>query len=244
MKASKKLLKAVIGLALSVILCAGVCLAWFSVNEKVGADGSHTTIKDINIKEFEVRAYRLTLANNAGGVPTYNVGSDAAEESVKMSDYGGLTGGTATALLLEFSYVFSEALGKNYAIYAHCNNTRGEVTGKTVDNALRLNCSLSSVINFYDISGTQTGKKPSTVTQSTAKTEEAIPDTNGSLITIRDGISDAGADGTETVKFYCIIDYVENKIYSQYYKALTIDGTTFSTPMDFSNDIHFYMEEA
>lgn len=244
MKDSKRLLKAVAALVASVVLCLGVCLAWFSANRKVDANNANTAIRDINIKSFEVKAYRLTRASGAGNAVAYNVGTEAVSTSIKMSDYGGLVGNSSTALLLEFSYVFNEALGKNYAIYAHCDNTRGDVTGKTVGDALRLNCSLSSVINFYDIAETQTGAKPSAVTQSTQKSEEVIPDTKGSLITIKNAISDAGADGTQTVKFYCLIDYVESKVYTQYYKALSIEGTTLSTPMDFDNDISFYMQEA
>lgn len=244
MKVSKRLLKAVAALVASVILCLGVCLAWFSANNKVDANNANTAVRDINIKTFEVKAYRLTRASGVGNAIVYNVGNEAVGTSIKMSDYGGLVGNASTALLLEFSYVFNEALGKNYAIYAHCNDTRCDVTGKTVGDALRLNCSLSSVINFYDIAETQTGEKPSEVTQSAQKTEEVLPDTKSSLITIKDGISDAGADGTQTIKFYCLIDYVESKIYTQYYKALSIEGTTLSTPMDFDNDISFYMQEA
>ena len=246
MKATKRLLKAVALLAASVILCIGVCLAWFAVNGKVDATDAETHINDMNIKDFEVKAYRLTLDGYTDDAPTYTVGKEAFSESVKMTDYGGLIANTSTALLLEFSYTFYDDLGRTYAIYAGCNDTRGQITeGDTVEGVMHLSCALSSVIDFYDIKGSQTGAKPSTVTQNTeAKAGRDVPNTDGSIITILDGISDSGADGRTTVKFYCIIDYVENKIYSQYYKALTIEGTTFSTPMDFANDIYFYIEEA
>lgn len=239
LKASKTLLKAIIALAASVIMCGGVCLAWFAVNDKVDATDYSSDIGDINIKEFEVKAYRLTLMGTTNGAPDYTVGSEALSDSVKMFDYGGLVNDDTTAVLLEFTYNFYEEQGKTYAIYADCNSTRGEITGDTVDGEMRLNCALSSVINFYDIAGSQTGVKPATVSQSTAKTAEDVEDTDGSIITILTGIKD---DGTTPLKFYCIVDYVENKIYAQYYKALTIEGTTFSTPMDFADDIRFYIE--
>lgn len=241
MKATKRLFKAIAALVASLILCIGVCLAWFAVNRKVEANDSNSRIGDINIKDFEVKAYRLTFTGNTNGLPNYTVGDEALSESVKMHDYGGLVNDDTTALLLEFSYTFYEDLGKTYAIFADCDSTRGEITGGTVDGEMRLNCALSSVISFYDIYGTQTGAKPAAVRQSTAKSAEAVEDTDGSVVTILDGITDTGADGTETLKFYCIIDYVENRIYAQYYRALTIPGTTFSTPMDFENDIYFYI---
>lgn len=239
LKASKTLLKAIIALSASVIMCGGVCLAWFAVNGKVDATDSRTEIRDINIKEFDVKAYRLTLNGTTDGSPNYTVGEEALSENVKMFDYGGLVNDDTTALLLEFTYTFYEDMGKTYAIYADCNATRGAITGDTVDGEMRLNCALSSVINFYDIAGSQPAAKPATVSQSTAKTAEAVEDTDGSVITILNGIKD---DGTTPLKFYCIVDYVENKIYAQYYKALTIEGTTFSTPMDFADDIRFYIE--
>ena len=242
LKVSKKLLKAIIALAGSIILCGGVCLAWFAVNDNVGADGTIPSIRDINIKDFEIKAYELKTPSYEGGVTTYSVGDEVAGPNVVMSAYGEFAGG-ATALLLEFSYTFNEDLGKDYAIYAYCEDTYGEITSKTGSNGLVLDCALSSVISFYEIAGSQPASKPSTVTVDEEKKGQDIDDTDGSIITIQEGIKDTGADGTKTIKFYCIIDYAENKIYSQYYKALTIEGTTLSTPMDFANDISFYIQE-
>ena len=242
LKASKRLLKAVIALAASVILCGGVCLAWFAVNDRVGAGGSNATSKEINIKDFEIKAYELKTPSYTGGVPTYTVGNEVTGPNVVMSAYGGLIS-TTTALLLEFSYTFNEDLGKDYAIFAYCRDTHGEITSKTGSSGLVLDCALSSVVSFYNIAGTQPAAKPSTVTLAAEKNGQDIADTDGSIITIQEGIKDTGADGTKTIKFYCIIDYVENKIYSQYYKALSIEGTTLNTPMDFANDISFYIQE-
>ncbi|MDE6074826.1 MAG: hypothetical protein K2G26_00140 [Clostridia bacterium] len=215
LKVSKRLLKAIIALAASIILCGGICLAWFAMNDKVGANGANTAIKDINIKDFEVKAYELKTPSYEGGVTTYSVGNEVAGPSVEMSAYGEFAGG-ATALLLEFSYTFNEDLGKDYAIFAYCKDTYGEITSKTDGSGLVLDCALSSVISFYEIAGSQPASKPSTVTVDSEKENKDIDDTDGSIVTIQEGIKDTGADGTKTIKFYCIIDYAENKIYSQY----------------------------
>lgn len=247
LKASKGLIKAVACLIVSIVLCIGVCLAWFAINTKTDSSGMGTQVNSTNIKTLSVTAY--TLKADADTEGKYTVGGEAeideADDAVKMNEYGGLApaDGNATALLLEFKFVFKLNLSKNYAIYARCANTQGEVGGEEVNGELRLNCALSSVVSFYGIDETATSK-PSTVTQNTEIAGVAVPDTKGSLVKLADKLSDANADGTTEFKFYCIIDYVENKIYSQYYKALDIEGSTFNTPMDFVNDIDFYMEES
>lgn len=250
LKASKGLIKAIACLVASVVLCAGACLAWFTTNGKVDANDLNSNIKSTNITKFEIEAFELTNreTDTTGGqtVTKYKVGDKKGATtvqgvySVKMSDYGGLVGGSVTALLLKFTYEFEEDLNKNYAIYANCTKTRSAVQkGDTVGGVMHLKCALSSVISIYDIGETEAGTS-STVTQTDEKQGEEIADSDGSIITLKDGISDSALSGT----FYCIIDYVENKVFTQYYKALTIEGTTLSTPMDFSSDIEFYIGES
>ena len=242
MKATKRLVKALIALAASIVLCIGVCLAWFASNADVNANGLNDRIKGINITEFKIEAYELTYVDSeivdGKSVTTYTVGDPTgATTGVKMAEYGGL--GT-TALLLKFTYSFEDTLNKNYSIYADCRKTRGEIVVSEKTDAtggMLLECALSSVVSFYDIGEVTVG---ATVTQTDEKEEKEVPNTDGSLITLSDGITDDNLSGT----FYCIIDYVEDKIYSQYYEALNIEGTTFSTPMDFVKDIYFYMEES
>ncbi len=242
MKATKRLFKAIIALVASLVLCIGVCLAWFASNGDVDANGLNESIRSINITKFEIEAYELTFVDTktVGGksVTTYTVGDSAGTTGgVTMAEYGGL--GT-TALLLKFTYSFEDTLNKNYSIYADCQKTRGEIviSDKTdATGGMLLECALSSVVSFYDIGEVTVG---TTVTQTDEKEEKEVPDTDGNLITLSGGISDETLSGT----FYCIIDYVEDKIYSQYYEALNIEGTTFSTPMDFVKDIEFYMGES
>lgn len=243
MKATKRLVKALIALAASIVLCIGVCLAWFASNSSVEANDLNEGIKSTNIIQFDIEAYRLTNKDTqtSGGtsVTTFTVGDKKEGSPVKMEEYGGLFGNSDTAILLKFTYTFDDdKLNKNYAIYADCKDMRKEVGSNSKTGELRLECALSSVINFYGMSGE--GTTNSTVTQQTEITGEEVPDTDSTLITLKGGISDSEKSGT----FYCIVDYVEDKIFSQYYRALTIDGTTLSTPMDFLADIEFYIGES
>lgn len=242
MKATKRLVKALIALAASIVLCIGVCLAWFASNASVEANDLSERIKSTNIIQFDIEAYKLTDKTirtvDGATVTTFTVGDKRNGDLIKMAEYGGLVGNSDTAILLKFTYTFDDTLGRNYAIYADCKDMRKEVDANSDTGELRLECALSSVINFYGMSGE--GTTNSTVTQQTEITGEAVPDTDSTFITLKGGISDSEKNGT----FYCIVDYVEDKIFSQYYQALTIDGTTLSTPMDFLPDIEFYIGES
>lgn len=241
LKATKNLIRAVIALVASLVLCIGVCLAWYAQNGKVWGDGLNSNIKSTNITQFDVEAYTLsdkvTQTVDGTSVTTFTVVDKIeGDNPVKqMTAYGGMVDVKVTALLLKFTFTFDDTLNKNYAIYANCTDTRSPITG---DGTL-LECALSSVISFYGMNSGET-EESTTVTQKAEIKGEAVPDTNRSLITLKDGISDSQKSGT----FYCIVDYVEDKIFTQYYKALTINGTTFSTPMDFSSDIEFYIGES
>lgn len=241
MKATKRLVKALIALVASVILCIGVCLAWFATNGETDATGMKSHIKSTNIIKFEIEAYKLTnKSTETTGeqtVTSYTVGEKIEGTSIEMVEYGGLVNNSVTALLLKFTYTFDEELNKNYGIYADCKNTRGEIGSVGEKENMVLNCALSSVVDFYDIGEIEVG---TTVTQTTEKHGEDVPDTDGTLIPLKDGITDSVKSGT----FYCIIDYNENEIFTQYYKALSIEGTSLSTPMDFLSDIEFYMGES
>lgn len=246
MKAPKRLLRAVIALVCSLVLCIGVCLAWFVTNGKVDANDLNSNIKCGNIKEFKIEAYTLTdkTTTVTGGqtITTYKVGELKGNSTVAMSKFGGLEGNAITALLLKFTFTFEENLNKNYEIYADCESTRSEIEeGDTVGGIMHLNCSLSSVIDLFDVSSTGEIEIGTTVTQTTVKQTEEVANTDGSFISLKDGISDSdGLSGT----YYCIIDYNEDEVFTQYYKALNIDGTSLSTPMDFFCDIEFYMGES
>lgn len=247
MKVTKRLIKSVCALAASLVLCIGVCLAWFATNGHVDGNGLKSNPGGINIETFTVTAYKLKnrTVETTDGVQsiTYTVGDAVSgSDGVKMIDYGTLDvspDASETALLLKFDYKFKNVLNKQYAIYAHGKDTYGEIGSDGAGADMILNCALSSVVSFYEI-GENESSSSTTVTQNNeAMKEEDIPNTDSNLVTIASGISD-DAEGT----FYCIIDYVEEKIYSQYYKALDIEGTTFSTPMDFDGDIEFYMTES
>ena len=243
MKATKRLVKALMALVASIILCIGVCLAWFATNGKVEANDMNSNIKSTNIIQFDIEAYELTnkktQTSGDTSVTTFTVGDKLEGNSVEMAEYGGLVNTSVTALLLKFTYKFEDDLNKNYAIYADCTSTRGDIGSEGSGADMVLKCALSSVTDFYDVEATGEINVGSTVTQTAAMKGENSGE-YGTLIRFKDGITDSVKSGT----FYCIIDYTENKIFAQYYKALSIEGTSLSTPMDFSPDIEFYIGES
>lgn len=243
MKATKRLVKALMALVASIILCIGVCLAWFATNGKVEANDMNSNIKSTNIIQFDIEAYELTdkktHTSDGNSVTTFIVGNKKDGASIVMAEYGGLVNASVTALLLKFTYKFDDNLNKNYAVYADCESTRGAITSTGTGADLVLKCALSSVIDFYDVSATGEIEVGTTVTQLTGKQGENAGE-SGTLIALKDGITDSVKSGS----FYCIIDYTENKIFAQYYKALSIEGTSLSTPMDFLPDIEFYIGES
>ncbi|MDE7257048.1 MAG: hypothetical protein K2N50_03730 [Clostridia bacterium] len=238
MKASKGLIKAVIAFVASVVLCVGVCFAWFVQNNNVDANGLNPGIKAPNIKAFTVTAFSLydktTKTTGGQSVTTYEIGPAVSGNSVLMAPYGNMEN-EETALLLEFKYVFAEDLGKNYGIFAHLQRLIGEGTVQEVDDTesteYDFKCDLSSAIGFYG----------ATVSGTTVTREDNISGEDAKLICLNGGAATDGTVNTELV-FYCIIDYVESEIDLLYRKAGDMGGDIWSQ-MRFDNDIDFYMQE-
>ena len=249
MKATKRLIKACVTLIVSVVLCVGICFAWFATKREVDADGLKSNIRGSNIKTFTVAAYNLKSDEDVAG--RYSV-EGAVPGSVvdgvnifSMPNYGGIGNDKTTALLLEFTYSFYENLGKSYTVYAECQSTNVKLTPilDTEKNTVSsLNCALSSVVSFYGIKETP-ASKPAVVNQDAQfATGEMEGNADGSIVKLNaDAISDTG--GTARITFYCIIDYDDTKIYNQLVEALEIEGATALTPLHFVKDIDFYMSE-
>lgn len=236
MKATKRLVKALIALVASVILCIGACLAWFATNNDVNANGLQSQINDINIKSFTVTAYSLKGKKVTSGVTTYAVGSEVTPNNggINMEAYGNLWG-KETALLLEFKYEFNENLGKNYAIYAELEKTIGEVIKNTATGTeYDFLCDLSLATGFYG--ATVAGVTADSVV--TRNGELTAEDEDEKQINLNGGAAAYG-DG---LVFYCIIDYDARNMESLYLEICEMGGSIFSK-MLFEDDISFYMQE-
>lgn len=238
MKVSKRLIQAVTALVVSVVLCIGVCFAWFLQNNKVDANGIDPGIRSTNIKTFSVTAVSLsgktTTTENGQSITTYTVGPVISDKSALMAPYGNIDN-IETALLLEFKFTFAASLGKNYGIFAHLQRIIGEGTVQKVTDAesteYDFKCDLSSATGFYgaEVSG-------STVTRGTK-----IVGSDSKLLNLNGGAVTDSVVNSE-LAFYCIIDYEESDIDLLYRKAGDMGGEIWSQ-MRFDNDIDFYMEE-
>lgn len=239
MKASVRLVKALIALVVSLVLCIGVCLAWFAFNDDVDANGLNPQIKSVNIKTFTVTAYSLKDKRVSSGTTTYKVVAPVTpdDSGVKMEAYGNLWG-RETALLLEFKYTFSENLGKNYAIYAELAKTIGEVIeNETTGTDFDYVCDLSSATEFYGatVAGGEASEGAS-VTRNAALTANAD---NEHVINLNGGNA---SETDDEFTFYCIIDYDADNMDSLYMKVCELGGSIWSK-MLFKDDIEFYMQE-
>lgn len=240
MKASIRLIKALVALAASLVLCIGVCFAWFAMNNNVYANGLRSQVNDVNIKSFTVTAYSLKNKRVSSGTMTYKVDAPVTADNdggVKMEAYGNLWG-RETALLLEFKYEFSENLGKNYAIYAELEKTIGEVIeNETAGTEYDFVCDLSLATEFYGavVAGGEATEGAS-VTRYAALTADA---NNENRVNLNGG---SASESDDVFTFYCIIDYDAGNMDSLYLKVCELGGSIFSK-MLFKDDIDFYMQE-
>lgn len=233
MKATKRLVKALIALVSSVILCIGVCLAWFASSGRVTANDLDTNIKSTNISDFKITAYYLTdpVVNN--GTVSYTVGGQS--EDNEMLAYGNVED-YATALLLKFECTFIADMGKNYDISAvFTKKIKDEVVGNT--GIYDLKCNLSDVLDFFetDLTGTVASGDAVTLGDKLSPNEDKTEiDLNGGEAT----------DNPLTYTFYCIIDYNDRAIEQKYAYALNnVEGCSLSSKMRFENNMSFYVSE-
>ena len=235
MKVSARLIKAIIALAVSVVLSIGVCLAWFVTNGNVDADGLDSFIKSTNISDFKITAYYLTNPVEADGVVSYTVGDES--EDHEMLAYGNIDD-SATALLLKFECTFIDVMGKNYDISASfTKKIKDEVEANTGEYDLK--CNLSEVLDFFKVVGiTGTVAEGDTVTLG----DELAPNEDKTEIDLN------GSEATDNplkYTFYCIIDYNEEDIQAKYFYALNnVEGCSLSSKMRFENNMSFYVAEA
>lgn len=250
-KVTKRLIGAIGALIVSVVLCIGVCLAWFASNDDVNGNGLSSSVHDEDISEFVVSAYSLT--KNADG--TYAIGAKSSGSLVEMAAYGGgLIGSeTTTALLLHITYVTKNP-NKTFRVQANCNKEYS-LTPKEDENDT-FQCYLSDAVEiFKDVTVTKSGTEVAggTLEINAAGEKFAKEETvNGEKVTNKYDIpiaedlkSDSGSG-----EVFCVIDYSEDNITALYAIAAE-NGGGISSQIKFSfgatdgaTDIVFFIEES
>lgn len=244
MKATKRLVRALLALIASIVLCIGVCLAWFASNSDVDANGLNSGVHSSDITKFEVNAYKLTASSENSGI--FTVGERYSKSSaIEMPTYGSGLGGEriTTAVLLEISYTCST---KTFRIQADCNKMYGFEGQTPVDDTFV--CYLSDAVEiFKTVAVTKNGGEVTGgMAEITGNGETFTRVVNGkiekqSLLIANNIVSGDGA-------FYCIIDYSEENI-TNLYQLAADNGGGISSKINFSfgtsdeRDIVFYMEE-
>ncbi|MGN0824214.1 MAG: Ig-like domain-containing protein [Candidatus Coproplasma sp.] len=184
-KASKRLISAIIALIASVLLCIGVCLAWFAVNNDVRGDGLQTQIKSNEVVGFSVTAYFLDYSESAKTYSIVNGNKDIIKDAsgnVITVDYNGdtiinsdgsnkdvmrpfsLSGEYTTAVLFKIDYEILGSSENNFRIFAQCPDT-SRITVEEVGDTDNFTSNLSNTVKFVqaqasdDAYGALTGKQ-------------------------------------------------------------------------------------
>ncbi len=261
LKASKKLITAIVSFVLSLVLCIGVCLAWFSANKKVGAKNQNIGLENGDIIKFEVTVYYLDYETDAkgenidnsflivddevnGGNVTdrfntrYEVdnGKDCLLTSKldKMRPYGS-TGTFATAVLIKVYYELVVS-GSSYRIYVACPNGEDSAFDITTEGEGNFSSALSNAVGYYKAN--ENGEKYSKVKESEDAFVESA-DKKKNYVMFKDDIipAESGPSGT----FYYIMDYVPDNF--MYLSSKMVEkGGNLNSKLDFDGDLSFILE--
>jgi len=234
-KACKKLVSAIIGFVLSLALCLGVVIAWFSANDKVGAENSKVGIHKGDVVRFEVIAHYLDNATGGyekaasgnvageGGLTTGAESVDAntlgvLEDGDFMRPYGGIGNTFATAVLFEIEYEIVPS-DKHYRIYSSCpldNYLTVEALDGTKQN---FKSALSNAVGYYEaeVDGTVYSKAAGE-----AKSFVKSDNSKRSYVPIKNDIVPTSVSGNYVGKAYAIMDYIPERFV--YLSSLMIQG--------------------
>ena len=185
-KASKRLINAIIALVASVILCIGVCLAWFAMNDEVTGEGMQTQIKSGDIVSFNVTAYyldysssnnnykvvagdselikdangtKLTIDHNGDKIINSLTSTGTTGDMDVMRPYS-VNGGYTTAVLFKVEYEIVDGSSKKFRIFAECDeDSRLKVTEVSKD---KFKSYLSNTVTFVSATQSATANGSST----------------------------------------------------------------------------------
>ncbi|MGN0806266.1 MAG: InlB B-repeat-containing protein, partial [Candidatus Coproplasma sp.] len=261
-RASKRLISAIIALVASVLLCIGVCLAWFAVNDNVSGNGLQTQVKGGDIVSFNVTAYYLDFKGddktnfikaetgnktingtleefdkNSNGVFDISAGGNDEMRSYDPSK------SYASAVLFEVSYEIKADSEKTFRIYASCSDTTEHFTVKnefTVikDSDPNNDIYYSSVSNSVFLSEAISEIGVYSYNSLVNKTFINGDYTKEFTKYLRTGITKENAKCT----LYYIMDYDEALFNTLTNKMLNSGGTLIST-LSLDGDVIFGMEE-
>ncbi|MGN1060785.1 MAG: InlB B-repeat-containing protein [Candidatus Coproplasma sp.] len=269
-KASKRLISAIIALVASVLLCIGVCLAWFAVNNQVEGNGLQSQLRGEDIISFDVTAYFLDFDSEA---QTYSIVNGNRDDILDSSgdkitvDFNGdgiinkqdedkdamrpftLVGAYTTAVLFKMDYVLKGDTQKYFRLFAECpENTRIKVVNES--SAFKSN--LSNSIEFYkaDVNGSDADIKNNTF-QKASMEEFAFTNSVHEQVfhvDLYDGInaSNCGEKSAEDDNFHCtkyvIMDYDRERF--TYLSSLMLEnGGGLNSVLSLTGDITLGIEE-
>lgn len=244
LKVSKRLWRAIVTFIASLVLCAGVCFAWFAVSAKVDGNGMATEFEGINIKNFSVKAYSLQETNGNLTVDSYLTGS-----KVEMQPYGGTIGtdNSTQALLLEISYEFKSVTGKKYNIYSGCDEVAQFVS--KIEGKDSFTCHLSDAVKYNRATVSGVPAKGTAVTlvadselSYLYQTENEDSESVYAKRTLQLNGDEITDSSSLTGKFYLVIDYDALYVAELYSAVLNADGT-LNSEIAFGGDMNFYMQE-
>ncbi len=228
-KASKKLITAIASFVLSLVLCVGVCLAWYSANIKVGANNPSVGLIEGDIVSFTVNAYYLDTAE--GGYQKANTGNVVIEGGFEtgaehvdadtlglledddfMRPYGGIGNTFATAVLFEIEYELRTS-ETSYRIFASCPaSSKLDVEDSDEDDIFT--SGLSNAVGYY---GATVNGETYSKSGDTADRFVQIDNTKSNVVVLEKDIVPKTANkenGNHVGKVYVIMDYLpENFIY-------------------------------
>ena len=253
LKASKKLITSIICFALSLVLCVGVCLAWFAVNKKVESDGAKVGVRNSDIVKFKVTVhylngatggYRQASTGNVTGAGNVDINGDGvlvSEDS--MRPYGGLATFT-TAVLFEIDYEIVTS-DKHYRIYASCPEDNAFTVEPLDEEKKNFESALSNTVGFYDVKVSNDGE---VFSKSGNQAEAFIKNNNDkrNVIMLKENIVPSTADeetGNYVGKTYVIMDYMPESFI--YLSSLMIGAggslqSKLSLPGDLTVNIEVY----
>lgn len=268
-KASKRLIWSIIALVASVVLCIGVCLAWFAANREVYGEGLHTNLHSKDIIDFKVTAYYLNEGKDEANAGTFTKGDGNLDPDKKVIDKNGdgeinttgekdvmrpfsLDNAYTTAVLYKIDYVLAGDVNsdKTFRIFAECPDT-SRIKVETSDR-VSFNSSLSNAVKFFN--ATANGSDPDTAVYTpTVNTEDAFTNLDHEKkfrVNFYNGIQGKensddctiNADGNWAGTKYVIMDYGSDR-FAHLASLMLENGGSLNSKLNLTGDITLGMEE-
>ncbi|MGN1104476.1 MAG: Ig domain-containing protein, partial [Candidatus Coproplasma sp.] len=271
-RASKRLVMSIIALVASVILCIGMCLAWFAMNKDVSGNGMQTQVKGSDIVSFEVVASYLDFndSNKTDYKTTDNGNVSTLEKTFDKDDNGVLdlssdngsssndemrsfdsTKMYSSAVLFTVDYEILAGSDKTFRIYATCPYTTEHMT-ENVFTVIKSTAEgetdtyYSSVSNavFLTEASLSGGKYTCKTSGSEAIDVKFIKEDYSKYFTryLKTGIESTSSDANTKGTLYYLMDYDED-LFNVLTNAMLTSGGTLNSKIVLDGDVVFGIEE-